>query len=455
MTSSRQRPAQARHAPAAQRVVAADHQRRQADDGARWWSARVSAGRRVGDPFSFREAITDKLNSSITASYWRVSRDIGAKLNVVNENTDGVVVFADSTLTKHLLHLGQLRELMTASWTWFFVVESAAEWEDALKPGDRVILIELNAHAAKNAVQCDKPKNATGRCFHLFAFIDRSILSHNIMATDESAEKRKWTKSSTPEKSTQARKYAASVVPQKRLADDMRTNVTVQYPVWIMSLGKEVLEQVGTWDAKGRNTRSAFGKNLWRFDGFANKRFRVVTIELSTFHFKHNVNGTTVWKGICFEILNVLAKTLNFSYDVVETDQWGSREVDGSWNGAVGMVAREVIDFAVAKFTVTEQRAKVIDYSYPFWQEPSAMIMRRPHRDYLTVYIGPFHADVWLVLSLSLPLVGLALAAIIYLESAVVGSERVDVTKTVMETMWVVFHMYFQQGRHQLKTSCR
>ena len=54
---------------------------------------------------SFQEAISDKLNSSITASYWRVSRDIGAKLNVVNENTDGVVVFADSTLAKQLLHL--------------------------------------------------------------------------------------------------------------------------------------------------------------------------------------------------------------------------------------------------------------------------------------------------------------------------------------------------------------
>ena len=116
----------------------------------------------------------------------------------------------------------------------------------------------------------------------------------------------------------------------------------------------------------------------------------------------------------------------------------------------------QVVDFAVAKFTVTEQRDAVIDYTYPFWQEPSGMIMRRPQRDYLTVYIGPFQADVWLALGLSLPLVGLALAAIVYVESTVVvGPESVNATRTVLEAMWVVFHMYFQQGASQLGVTGR
>ena len=47
-----------------------------------------------------------------------------------------------------------------------------------------------------------------------------------------------------------------------------------------MSLGREVLEQVAIWDAGGRNDLRTFGKNLWRFEGFANKRFKVVTIEV-------------------------------------------------------------------------------------------------------------------------------------------------------------------------------
>jgi len=53
---------------------------------------------------------------------------------------------------------GQQKELMTSTLTWFFVVGRAIEWENALKPGDRAILIEADAHAALNDRQCDEVK---------------------------------------------------------------------------------------------------------------------------------------------------------------------------------------------------------------------------------------------------------------------------------------------------------
>ena len=45
---------------------------------------------------------------------------------------------------------------MTSTLTWFFVVGRAIEWENALKPGDRAILIEADAHAALKDRQCDE-----------------------------------------------------------------------------------------------------------------------------------------------------------------------------------------------------------------------------------------------------------------------------------------------------------
>ena len=34
--------------------------------------------------------------------------------------------------------------------------------------------------------------------------------------------------------------------------------------------------------------------------------------QLSHFHFKEIIDGKTVWKGICIDILDALAMTLNF-----------------------------------------------------------------------------------------------------------------------------------------------
>ena len=78
------------------------------------------------------------------------------------------------------------------------------------------------------------------------------------------------------------------------------------------------------------------------------------------------------------------------------------------------------------------------------------MILRRPQRDYLSVYVGPFHADVWMALGLSLPLVGLALAAVAYVESNVVCVEKIGAKMTALESVWIVFQVYFQQGTLQL-----
>ena len=58
----------------------------------------------------FQEAIASalagKTNNTITASYWRVSRDDYDIVDVIGENlSGGFVVFANSGLTKQILHM--------------------------------------------------------------------------------------------------------------------------------------------------------------------------------------------------------------------------------------------------------------------------------------------------------------------------------------------------------------
>ena len=49
-------------------------------------------------------------------------------------------------------------------------------------------------------------------------------------------------------------------------------------------MGQELLQQVATWNAEGRNDMSKFGEILWRFDGFSNKTFKIVTIQVRGMH---------------------------------------------------------------------------------------------------------------------------------------------------------------------------
>ena len=49
-------------------------------------------------------------------------------------------------------------------------------------------------------------------------------------------------------------------------------------------MGQELLQHVATWNAEGRNDMSKFGEILWRFDGFSNKTFKIVTIQVRGMH---------------------------------------------------------------------------------------------------------------------------------------------------------------------------
>ena len=48
------------------------------------------------------------------------------------------------------------------------------------------------------------------------------------------------------------------------------------------------------------------------------------------------------------------------------------------------------VDFAAAKFTVTEIRDTVIDFTTPFWHEPAVIVMKKPDDENLYTYLGPF-----------------------------------------------------------------
>ncbi|KAI0233282.1 Glutamate receptor ionotropic, delta-2 [Lamellibrachia satsuma] len=127
--------------------------------------------------------------------------------------------------------------------------------------------------------------------------------------------------------------------------------------------------------------------------------------------------------------------------------KWGAPEADGSWNGMVGMVKRGEADWGLGKFTVTDIRDTVVDYTSPFWYEPALIVMKKPVSDALLLYLGPFQPEVWFCVLLSLPLMTFIIAIVNYAEHHIGETGNSPRLKTLCITcFWLIFGAMFQQG---------
>ncbi|MPC24168.1 Glutamate receptor ionotropic, delta-1 [Portunus trituberculatus] len=71
------------------------------------------------------------------------------------------------------------------------------------------------------------------------------------------------------------------------------------------------------------------------------------------------------------------------SYELTQSPEkvWGGPDENGDWNGMLGMLQREEVEFAVGPFTVTPQRETVSDLTYPLSGADKAILLARPKLD--------------------------------------------------------------------------
>ncbi|XP_068246312.1 glutamate receptor U1-like [Palaemon carinicauda] len=117
-------------------------------------------------------------------------------------------------------------------------------------------------------------------------------------------------------------------------------------------------------------------------------------------------------KGFCYEMLNSMAQKFNFTYSLLPPydGNWGGLMPNGSFNGMVGMVQRKVVDLALASITITFIRERVIDFTHPFFEEPTAILIPPPkEQDNFLAFLNPFSWQVWLLILLSAVVAGCAM----------------------------------------------
>nr|XP_027220216.1 glutamate receptor ionotropic, delta-1-like [Penaeus vannamei] len=182
---------------------------------------------------------------------------------------------------------------------------------------------------------------------------------------------------------------------------------------------------------------------------------RIVTIHRPPFVFlEMNSEGKiTRTTGFAFEMLKELQRKLGFRYELVlpYDGNWGNKLKNGTWNGMVGMVHRKEVDLGVAPFTITLGRAEAIDFTFPFYVEPSAVLTPAGATSKkILAFLSPFTFEVWLGVLISFVVLGPIMlafsrtssSAFLYPHNTYSASRRVSLSGYY----WMLCASLFQQG---------
>ncbi|XP_041510799.1 glutamate receptor ionotropic, kainate 5 isoform X3 [Microtus oregoni] len=185
-----------------------------------------------------------------------------------------------------------------------------------------------------------------------------------------------------------------------------RTNYTLR----ILEKSRQGHREIGVWYSNRTLAMNATTLDINLSQTLANKTLVVTTILENPYVMRRPnfqaLSGNERFEGFCVDMLRELAELLRFRYRLrlVEDGLYGAPEPNGSWTGMVGeLINRQKADLAVAAFTITAEREKVIDFSKPF-MTLGISILYRVHMGRKPGYfsfLDPFSPAVWLFMLLA------------------------------------------------------
>ncbi|XP_035666987.1 glutamate receptor ionotropic, delta-2-like isoform X2 [Branchiostoma floridae] len=131
-----------------------------------------------------------------------------------------------------------------------------------------------------------------------------------------------------------------------------------------------------------------------------NGTLRVVTILEAPFTMKEKTaDGSYKYTGFCVDMINELSRMLKFDYDLYEVPDrtYGAMTDDGEWSGMVGQLVNDKADIALAAFTITAQRERVVDFSERYMDYGTGLLMMRSNKEKQNyfAFLLPFQPVVW------------------------------------------------------------
>ena len=168
--------------------------------------------------------------------------------------------------------------------------------------------------------------------------------------------------------------------------------------------GKSVMNVIGTWNEDDGLVVSL--PNMWdRRNNLTGMEITATTTNWYPFHMLDcNKSDTFVVGGSGFfiDLLKVLAQKLKFTVKVIPSvdGKWGF-QINGTWNGMLGMLVRKEADVIVAGLTKTKERETAIQFSKTILVDKFTLLTSKTKstkpEPYFLIYIDIFPMNVWLV----------------------------------------------------------
>lgn len=96
---------------------------------------------------------------------------------------------------------------------------------------------------------------------------------------------------------------------------------------------------------------------------------------------------------------------LDLPYDLISTDATtggGDLLPNGTWTGSIGMIQRGEADLVVMNMIITEERWKIVDFTYPHHTDSVTFVTRKLKKDpEILAILRPFQLEVWIMLLVS------------------------------------------------------
>ncbi|XP_021323941.1 glutamate receptor ionotropic, kainate 5 isoform X2 [Danio rerio] len=238
-----------------------------------------------------------------------------------------------------------------------------------------------------------------------------------------------------------------------------RTNYTLR----ILEKFKGGHKEIGVWYSNNTLAMNSTSLDINTSETLANKTLTVTTILENPYVMRkenyQDFQGSDQYEGFCVDMLRELADILKFSFRIklVDDGLYGAPEPNGSWTGMVGELINRKADLAVAGFTITSEREKVIDFSKPF-MNLGISILYRVHigrKPGYFSFLDPFSPAVWLFMLLAY----LAVSCVLFLAARLspyewynpfpCWRERRDLLEnqyTLGNSLWFPIGGFMQQG---------
>ncbi len=104
-------------------------------------------------------------------------------------------------------------------------------------------------------------------------------------------------------------------------------------------------------------------------------------------------------KGLSYDLLRNLWEMFlyrNYSIQIVQANDYGSQDANGTWNGLIGQLVRHRIDVAIVQLYYTAERSTILTNVMPFLQRQPFAVLFNPHDPTPTIpFFDPFQWQVW------------------------------------------------------------